>query len=376
MKEKFKQNFIITLFMVLSFFYFSSMSNFIGDENTDAPGDNGSCATGCHYKSDGTGTVALMDVPLFYEPGETYNMNLVIHDTDETEFGLRRAGFQIVATDGTNNIQLGEFTDTGDTRITSNNRIADSPHKTFTGDAVSWDIIWTAPSGEVPDNIVFYYAAISGDGDGLKDRDPIGLDSEYRGQNSTMLMITLAVEFLSFDAYLNAKNQVTLNWEINSAFHHEGFHIQRTKDLNKDFSTIAWVDAQDDIAKNKLYEFEDTQVVAGQTYYYRLQEKDRNGKRTTSEVVAVFVENEEEILIYPNPVEEILWIKMPTNDLVDRKIKVVDILGQVVKEEALTNVVNSPIAIDVSFYPKGIYLIQVFDNHKLSYQGQFMKAGY
>lgn len=60
-----------------------------------------------------------------------------------------------------------------------------------------------------------------------------------------------------------------------------------------------------------------------------------------------------EIIIYPNPVKDILKIKIPNNSEVD-KILITDIVGKIVVKST-----NSSTEIDVNHLKKGIYFIQI-----------------
>jgi hypothetical protein len=72
----------------------------------------------------------------------------------------------------------------------------------------------------------------------------------------------------------------------------------------------------------------------------------------------------DEIKIYPNPTSERIHISAPDIN----NILVTDILGQIVLKDTTTK------EIDLSSYPKGVYFVQITDNHNVKYIFKVFKS--
>jgi len=95
---------IYTTFALLFFGYlFISSSGGRDDNRANAPGDSNYCAA-CHTAATSGGNIMLTGVPGSYTAGTTYPFTLTLTDADAIV-----GGFQIVATNGANNTQVGTF---------------------------------------------------------------------------------------------------------------------------------------------------------------------------------------------------------------------------------------------------------------------------
>jgi len=100
----------------------------------NAPGDNGYC-NACHTSSSGSGSITLTGAPSSYQPGQTYNMTLTLNQA-----GAVVGGFQIVATNGMNNSNIGTFNPGTNQGINNVSRLVQTTPKSFTFGSVSWPI--------------------------------------------------------------------------------------------------------------------------------------------------------------------------------------------------------------------------------------------
>ncbi len=125
------------------------------------------------------------------------------------------------------------------------------------------------------------------------------------------LTAALPVEYGAFSAEIN-RNQIQLNWttlnEINSDF----FIIERC-DNDFEFSSIGEVPAKGFSSGERSYSFVDYHPLAG-INYYRLIEVSKDGEAQYSQTISVKLELKSEVLVYPNPVTEFLYLESKTTN--------------------------------------------------------------
>ncbi|QDK83005.1 hypothetical protein EXU85_32115 [Spirosoma sp. KCTC 42546] len=110
----------------------------------------------------------------------------------------------------------------------------------------------------------------------------------------------LPVHLLSFVGAAR-ENKAVLNWTTTWEQTNLGFDVQRSHDAQA-WEPIGFVAAKTDLRDYNLYQFDDEDVSAGTTYYYRLKQRDFDGKTTFSSIVAVTIlPTDELVYVYPNP---------------------------------------------------------------------------
>ncbi|MEM9849176.1 MAG: T9SS type A sorting domain-containing protein, partial [Bacteroidota bacterium] len=151
--------------------------------------------------------------------------------------------------------------------------------------------------------------------------------------------IPLPVELLFFKAQKTAEQQVRLNWETASEINNNYFEVQRLH-LNKDIDDpTAWqvlgiVKGQGTSLENHAYTWLDKAPFWGDNYY-RLRQVDFDGTFAYSRIINIsFKKSKSDILIYPNPVGEILYYQGASS----YEIKSVELLnaeGQIMWENTV-----------------------------------------
>ena len=241
-------------------------------DSTDAPGDASNCSS-CHSNGSPDGQLLLTNVPLKYTPGASYTMSLQINDMNAV-----KGGFQIVATNGINNAQVGTFTTSSGTQvIASSGRLSHLGAKTFSAGTAAWSVTWTAPTTGYPSAVKFYYAAVAGDGIGTTE-----FDDAYSLSTAS---IPLPIELTRFDGRLN-KGKVELSWETAMEKNADRFSITRSTD-NRNFEQIGEVSASGDSYSKQEYQFIDERLPNASQIYYRLEEHDFDGATTQSKIITI-----------------------------------------------------------------------------------------
>ena len=96
--------------------------------------------------------------------------------------------------------------------------------------------------------------------------------------------------------------------------------------------------------------------------YYRLKQTDFNGKTTKTDWYSVNVELTNDVVIYPNPVNDELKIKF-NNGISNTDIKIYDITGKIIYETNYNDINGvGEIDIDLTNVPKGLYLVEILNN--------------
>lgn len=167
----------------------------------------------------------------------------------------------------------------------------------------------------------------------------------------------LPVSLLSFDATAE-KNSVLLTWSTSSEINNVGFDVQRSTNGTA-FTTIGFVASKGTGANT--YSFNDGAVVSNTKYYYRLLQKDADGKTSLSNVVSVVFNGESSnVRITPNPVKNLLTIRynVPTTVV---NVVIMDVLGR----KVFTTKGSGTIQVNTEAWTKGGYFVQVNDGNSV-----------
>lgn len=239
----------------------------------DAPGDNGYCLQ-CHNTGTSGGSISLSGVPTSYQANTTYSLTLTLTDSDAVV-----GGFQIVATDGSTNAQIGTFSTPAGTKIQNTNRLVQSTPKSFNSGSVSWTFDWTSPNtASAPTNLQFFYAGNAANGNGGRPGD-----YSYKG---TSLVSTLPVELISFSIE-DSDSYLELIWETASQEKLARFEVQRSVDNGATYKTLSSLEAAGTTEEWKSYFFVDDNVPKVPYVLYRLKMIDFGGSFIYSEIRSV-----------------------------------------------------------------------------------------
>jgi hypothetical protein len=151
---------------------------------------------------------------------------------------------------------------------------------------------------------------------------------------------------------------VTVN-EVNS----KGFHVQRSSN-GVSFSTIGFIASQNggNSISQQSYQFIDEQPLRGNNYY-RLQQVDRDGSISVSNVVLLRSEEVREIQlvgVYPNPTKGEVTVQIQSPKAERVSVVLMDISGkQVVQQNHMLVQGSNQLRLDMSRVAQGSYLIKV-----------------
>ncbi|WP_431213328.1 T9SS type A sorting domain-containing protein [Puia sp. P3] len=170
---------------------------------------------------------------------------------------------------------------------------------------------------------------------------------------------TLPIILFDFSASLD-NGSVNLDWTTVLESNSDHFDVERSNDAGAHWSTIGTVAAHGNSSQPLNYSFTDSKVVAG-TAEYRLQLVDRDGKYAYSQVKAVRNGLITSVSVYPNPAHDYVNVTVASSAIGGQGavIRLMNQSGQLLLERSVTSGAGSTVALSVSSYPQGNYLIVV-----------------
>jgi hypothetical protein len=178
----------------------------------------------------------------------------------------------------------------------------------------------------------------------------------------------LAVELMSFDA-VQSENSIRLNFSTASETNSNRFEIMRGTSEIGEFSRIADLTSQGSSATGHQYDYLDSDVLAGRTYWYYLADIDLSGTRTEhrhmmrSAMVAAgnALPLEYSLRAYPNPFNPTttIFFTLPTAERI--RICVFDINGRVIRSLADGSFAAGEhrLAFEAGDLATGIYFVRI-----------------
>lgn len=162
----------------------------------------------------------------------------------------------------------------------------------------------------------------------------------------------LEIKLVSFTGKIN-DNRVRLNWETSMEKNAASFEVEKMNS-NSEWNVIATLPGSGNSNVMQSYQVFDEDVL--EMNYYRLKQLDHNQTISYSQVISVEYNalKEQELILYPIPVADLLHIK------VQGKVEHVEVIsdaGDVSIPELLS---NEDTMIDISSLAKGLYVIKVY----------------
>ena len=221
---------------------------------------------------------------------------------------------------------------------------------------------WTRELIEIPaayysSNNVRFRFEFSSDGTSANDFEN-DLDDGFYIDNfkivkSTSSLVTLPVQFLSFNGRLLPDETVHLNWEAITDRMHDYFEVQRSAD-GSSFYSIGQVSGA------APYRLIDTAPFIGNNYY-RVKQMDKDGTITYSQIISVYFNPVKfTAFVYPNPVTDVLRIRINTAMAGTYTVSLVDMAGRKMHEERISNLMSGKeVAIYLERQPAQLYIVLI-----------------
>ena len=155
--------------------------------------------------------------------------------------------------------------------------------------------------------------------------------------------IILPVELIKFSGIQRDKN-VHLSWETASETNNHGFEIEHSIE-GVEWQNIGFKIGEGSTSLFSQYDFIH-EAPKTESNYYRLKQLDFDGKFEYSGIINVDFENNQEVVISPNPTTGIIRL----NNFSEGKIKIYDTVGRLLKDLNISDQ-----EINISDLPNGIY---------------------
>jgi Secretion system C-terminal sorting domain len=185
--------------------------------------------------------------------------------------------------------------------------------------------------------------------------------------SSISIFDPLPVTLVDFNATWQTGGTVGLTWEIQEGVNTNHFDIQRSAD-GVNWQTIGTQAASGSSSMASDYSYTDADPLPGQDYY-RLQLVDDNGNDTYSTVRVLSRSAGMGITIFPNPATDHINIRFGVSGALGSpgtggpegpaSIRLMNVTGQVLLQESVTQPAGQTITLPVAGYPSGSYLVQV-----------------
>jgi Secretion system C-terminal sorting domain len=151
--------------------------------------------------------------------------------------------------------------------------------------------------------------------------------------------------------------QTLLQWKTLTEINNTGFQIQRSAD-GVHYDSVGFVAGRGVNGNGALYTFYDQNALNG-INYYRLKQINIDGSPSYSMVRSVEWDGTTSFSIYPNPVQNILYIKSSVL-LMGARLQIYDAGGRVIKSIPLTT--GSIVQVPLHNLTKGIYTAEITGN--------------
>ncbi|MCU0430355.1 MAG: T9SS type A sorting domain-containing protein [Cytophagaceae bacterium] len=112
--------------------------------------------------------------------------------------------------------------------------------------------------------------------------------------------VALPVNLASFQAS-SLSNGISVSWVTSYEENNAWFELERSID-GVNYSSVYRKQGKNNFQVQSMYEYLDTEVADGMTYYYRLSQHDFDGAQTRTDAIsATFGTTQANLLIHPNP---------------------------------------------------------------------------
>lgn len=179
----------------------------------------------------------------------------------------------------------------------------------------------------------------------------------------------LPVSLIAFDALLNPRQEVVLDWSTAQEIQADYFEIMHSTD-GKYFESLGKINASGSTTQIKNYQFIHTLPVLGDNYY-RLDEYDLDGLSSPLPLRHIYVKPAtQKLVVSPNPTHQI--IRVNTTGLGPQDISIYDAQGQQLYTKHFTQPLITH-EINVQSFMNGLYVLRITNDEGV-HSAKFIKG--
>ena len=161
----------------------------------------------------------------------------------------------------------------------------------------------------------------------------------------------LPVELIKFTARKEGE-AVSLRWLTASESNNMGFELERSADAAS-WETLDFIHGNGTTSSPQTYQYVDETPMSGHNYY-RLKQIDFNGQFEYSDIVVVYIDNQQSTFnIFPNPVTKDHF-QLQFSETLNATVEVYDLTGRLLYSQLIKN----RNTMELGPLPAGIYTIQ------------------
>ncbi|MCU0437268.1 MAG: FG-GAP-like repeat-containing protein [Raineya sp.] len=182
----------------------------------------------------------------------------------------------------------------------------------------------------------------------------------------------LPVHLVSFTGKKVDRTTNMLEWQTSFEYNNEIFEIEKSYDA-KNYFKIGFVEGQRNSNKNKKYTFEDK--YATESAYYRLIQKDVDGKKNHSKVVFIAIDDvsAQTLKVYPNPVSNVINLDVQVYENEEFELNIQNPYGEkILVLQGTKSIIEKDLNKQIQDLPKGLYIIKLSNPYK-TYSTKFIK---
>ncbi len=171
----------------------------------------------------------------------------------------------------------------------------------------------------------------------------------------------LPVELLYFNARAERDRTVSLGWATATEHDNSHFTLERSPDAET-WEALMDVPAVGNSTTTTIYS-ESDRAPLPELSYYRLKQVDEDGTTTFSNAVPVRLEEEDDVLVFPDPAQDVVNVVYDAS-LGKAEVLLINELGQTLSAPMVTQDGNA--RIDVTHLPGGNYVVMVITDRRVS----------
>lgn len=186
---------------------------------------------------------------------------------------------------------------------------------------------------------------------------------------SNTICLPLSATLLGFKGIAQEKGNL-LSWETANENNNKGFYLQRSYDLPEWETLPALIKGKNQTING--YDTLDSDFNRQMNkVYYRLLQEDTDGNITYSDYISLLSIASDNILIYPNPASNTIFIENAMQEILDKILIYNEIGEEVINYENITG--SNKISLSIKDLTAGIYFMKIYINNGKSSLHKFVK---